>query len=458
MLRWRRVIAGCVIVISAAALLGCAVIDQYSGRAVSYNVEAEQAHDQALLLNIVRASQRRPRQFTIVQKITGQAQAQGTANVTVPMGPHSNLQYKTGQFSTQLSGTETFEVASLETNDWYEGILRPLSGQFIHLYIQAEFPHDLLWNLFLGKIVIRRTDKACALSHELRCEMTFQNYAGTDLELGLFQTMVGYLINLGLNTQTMDPPVQAQAKAAAKGDTKSKDDNPPQPWIGYCFSTHLPRYAGLVDRPLTCGYPSISATFKRSTRIDSTTTLRGITMSSEVVAVMERIVEQQQGRSEFFQARAKAFSDIRQFAGKHVSVALFTRSTETLIYYVGEVVRRQLYPDLDEPAMVMTKLGPPLTEFPIEPCTVKRNFGKLWQCQNLFAVERGPPIGLGGGVSVDYEGQRYSIPASANAGATYDTPAGASYTVLTIVRQMLTLNTSAKSLPASSLLVSTSSP
>jgi len=54
--------------------------------------------------------------------------------------------------------------------------------------------------------------------------------------------------------------------------------------------------------------------------------------------------------------------------------------------------------------------------------------------------------------TVTYEGIRYSVPADAGAGSTYQTTAGASYTVLSIVRQLVILNTKAKSLPATSVL------
>src|SRR5262249_8970124 len=73
-LDWRAVVAfACVPV-----LFGCAVVDSYSGRAVDYNREAEQATEQALLLNVVRASLRRPMQFTSLQSITGSANVSGS--------------------------------------------------------------------------------------------------------------------------------------------------------------------------------------------------------------------------------------------------------------------------------------------------------------------------------------------------------------------------------------------
>src|SRR5437763_16596944 len=67
--------AGLLLALSVSA---CAVIDSYSGRAVDYNREAEQAQEEVLLLNIVRASLRRPMQFTGLQSITGAASVTGS--------------------------------------------------------------------------------------------------------------------------------------------------------------------------------------------------------------------------------------------------------------------------------------------------------------------------------------------------------------------------------------------
>ena len=76
---WRWHSVACMIAVSVVSGLGgCTIVDQFSSRAVNYNLEAEQAQEQALLLNIVRASLRRPMQFTSLQSITGTASASGT--------------------------------------------------------------------------------------------------------------------------------------------------------------------------------------------------------------------------------------------------------------------------------------------------------------------------------------------------------------------------------------------
>src|SRR5262245_43536148 len=77
---WRGVSSAAAMLLVSLALVGCAVVDRFSDRAVVYNLQAEDSQQQALLLNIVRAALRRPMQFTTLQSITGTASASGSIN------------------------------------------------------------------------------------------------------------------------------------------------------------------------------------------------------------------------------------------------------------------------------------------------------------------------------------------------------------------------------------------
>src|SRR5215475_10653982 len=93
----------------AQGLVACAVIDNYSGRAVDYNREAEQATEQALLLNVVRASLRRPMQFTSLQSITGSANVIGGvqgAALSTHQTPYIS-QFPLAPIGTPLNGPNT---------------------------------------------------------------------------------------------------------------------------------------------------------------------------------------------------------------------------------------------------------------------------------------------------------------------------------------------------------------
>jgi len=445
-------------------LAGCAIVDQYSGRATVYNLESEQTHDQGLLLNVVRASQRRPRQFTIVQQITGTATAEGSANLTFPFGPHVGSTANSGMLTATASGGPSFQVAALESNDFYAGILQPISAQLIDLYIHGEFPHDLLFNLFIEKIVMRRVDPGCEISHLPRCEIVFQNYPGADVQLELFQALVGYLINLGLSTEQIEAP---QTKKPAKNKKKtgnsagSEDDSDdgsddsgsdkPQPYR-FCFAPREILYQRQVKPQSICG--NQTATSKLDTPVlGRRSKFEAVRIRQEFADLLANIVTKNRPTSEADASSDEtfAFRQIRSFAGQGVSLAIYTRSTESLIYYVGEVVRRQLYPDVEinKPRTVKIKTGPPFNRFDETPCSDDHH---PLACKPLFVLNRNAPPNLSSGSSVFYNGNWYAIPADPEAGSSYDTAAGASYTVLTVMRQLLILSTKAKALPATNIL------
>src|ERR1700686_5160953 len=135
-------------------LSGCSVVDKFAGRAVEFNLEAEQAQEQALLLNIIRASMRRPMQFTSLQSITGTASASANVNGTYAAAQQlplismfniipgnvntaiSRIATEGGGPSASMSGGPTFVVPVLDTQEFYQGILAPIPLQVFDYYLQ----------------------------------------------------------------------------------------------------------------------------------------------------------------------------------------------------------------------------------------------------------------------------------------------------------------------------------
>jgi len=438
----------------ASGLLGCAVADLYGGRATVYNVESERAHNQGLLLNIVRASLRHPRQFTIVQKITGSATAQGTANLTFPFGPNASSSFSSGMLTGQASGGPSFEVPTLETSDFFSGLLQPIDARLLDLYIHGQFPPDLILNLFIEKIVLRRTDGPCAipiLRHEQRCEITLQNYPGVDVQLDLYQALIAYLIDIGLSSEAAAaaPKKAAPKKKKAKDDSDGGDDSGGDTAGAhkFCFAPAYPDAVMAVRGSDICGSVSRRAAPAKGSKKSA---LGTILINRKIGDVLEQILNRYRNADN----NEHAFEPLRGFVGKAVSLEIYTRSTETEIYYVGEVVRRELYPDYEKsPRQVEIKLGPPFDRMPYEPCRDDEPPSRSgWACVPLFVLEQNAGANLAGDFAVNYEGTRYAIPDEPGAGARYGTRAGASYTVLTILRQLVIMNTNLKSLPATNVL------
>lgn len=438
----------------ASAIFGltaCAVVDQYAGRAVVYNLQAEQAQEQALLLNVVRASVRRPMQFTGLQSISGTASASGSitgGGSSTRQTPYISLFGLTPPSSSTLvsnivagslggtatmSGGPTFSVPVLDTQEFYKGFLNPISGQSLDLYFQYGYPRDVLFNVMIQKIIIKRLDAGCRVEvHTPECEMTIRNYAPEDVSLELFQGIIGYLIRLGLSTEPIIEPAIKQ-----KGSTDAKAA-PDERLFGFCFAPREAADYRLINRHVLCGHPAAGLQLKAS-EIGRKSLISGVPLPKDLIDKLYADTIEPRLSSD---ARADGFRKIREFGGKNVSISFNTRSIEGILYYLGEVVRRSAHPESGQSSHpVQVRVGPPQNPFPKQSCPFEGPIDG-YRCTDLFVVEEG--VSDPNGISVDYEGGHYTI--SSDTGSSWTMP------VFDIVKQLQALNTSAKQLPASNLI------
>ncbi len=137
-------------VVAAAVLSSCATADRFAQHSVEYNLQAETIKNQNLLNNIIRSAYRRPLQFTDLTTITGQVSVSGTGGFTVPFGgPRSGFIFSP---SVTASETPNFTVAVLNTQEFYKGILTPITTQILAYYISQGFPRELLLRLLISEI------------------------------------------------------------------------------------------------------------------------------------------------------------------------------------------------------------------------------------------------------------------------------------------------------------------
>ncbi len=436
------------------ALSACAVVDQYSGRAVVYNLQAEQAQEQALLLNVVRASLRRPMQFTGLQSITGTANASGSLTgggsssnqrplislfgLTPPSSSTviSDIVGGTVGGTATISGGPTFSVPVLDTQEFYQGFLTPISGQLLDLYYQHGYPRDVLFNVVIEKIVIKRLDGECRPEmHTPECEISIRNYAPEDVSLELFQGVLGYLIRLGLSTEPIVEPPKAQ-----KASADVKPDPSPKPF-GFCFAPRDASFYRSINRHVLCGHPAGGLELKAS-EIGRKSLVTGVPLPKDFIDALYSKTIEPRLSGEDYDVRAEGFRKFRAFGGKKVSISFYTRAIEGILYYLGEVVRRSAHPEAGQSARrIQVRVGPPQNPFPLQPCPFEGSIDG-YRCTDLFIVDEG--ITDPAGVSVDYGGVRYSI--------SSDTSHSWTMPVFDIVKQLQAVNTSAKQLPASNLI------
>jgi hypothetical protein len=465
----RQVAAATLSTIFATVVAGCAVVDQYSGRAVVYNLEAEQTLEQGLLLNVVRAYLRRPMQFTTVSTITGVASASAGVQYTLP----TNVPFRpatqgatgiaafpplpTWLFSGSMSGGPAFTVPVLDTQEFYQGILKAIPGQIWDLYIQANYPADLLFNVFVQKVVMHTgDDETC---HTNKCEFVFANYPGEEIQIEMFQAFAEYLLELGLTTEQSKPrPVKFENTASLNiryvgnetsdgkvqvlgppGGSAPSEAPPAARPFKICFAPPTTPTEKFVDKDSHCGNTKQAKPkpeSKEGERPDGTIATSGaasLSASDEFIPELIRRYPWMKGRLASLPKKPEK-----------VKITIYMRSTEGMIYYLGELARRQFNDrDPEHPRETFEKEYEAYETKDTEPCTHPSDV-----CRHIFHLHKGAAPEPGAVVSVFYDGQWFSLPSS--------TPSQIDRSSMTFefLKQQIALNSSAKGLPQSSVITS----
>jgi hypothetical protein len=493
MVSWQR-IARIIVLAGASGLMGCAVVDQYSGRAIVYNLEAEQAQEEGLLLNIVRAYLHRPMQFTTVSSITGVANVSGGAQYSLPtnvpfrppvQGATGVAQFPplpTWQLTGSMSGGPAFTIPVLDTQEFYQGILKAIPGQIWDLYLQANYPPDLLFNLFVMKVVMHKTVTDCPkYDHTSRCELVFENYVGNDSQIDSFQALGDYLMWLGLTTERPKPstvelgptttninvryvgnaspsnPNIAEVLGPPGGSAPGDSQAPPKPYR-LCFAPR--NNQNLVNRSALCGYEkedkkkelatsetNTSKEFAASEINSSGSASVVLTVNPEFIDRLRRIAHNDAADAPNAEADLDRFSSSAGRDMFTVAMTVYMRHTEGMIYYLGELARRALTRDYGEYQRdIFTKQGNlPInrySDYEKYTCTAPSKY-----CAYIFHLRQGFVPTSGEFVSAAYNGHWYSI------SSAYDPnrPDRSSLS-LDFLKQLIAINSSAKSLPQSSVL------
>jgi hypothetical protein len=482
----------------ALALSGCFAVDKFSGRAVDFNVEAEQAQLQALLLNIVRSSLNRPMQFTTLSTITGTASVSGGTTLSLPFGHHRPVTAATPDnlsLTTNMSGGPTFTVPVLDTQEFYQGELKPLTGQEYRFFLDEGISPAVLFYIFVDGIELTVSGTRPPQ------KFTFHNYVGDDFDVDQFQAVADYLLSLGITIEQMhhgqqvgptltagqvknlqdiaqittaglhitpvrsaEKPAAAQPAAGAPATTarepkgqpkKEAAERPPSQYqiekdmqvYRPCFDA-APEKRKLIDASLLCGSMEPGDNDEQAT---GNLTRGGGFLAPDLAASLKQIraayVAKLQGDGQ--PATATELAALLELPGNaKLQVRLYMRSTEAIMHHLGSISSRYLAAG-DRQRVIQVKVGEPYLPYPSHPCPFTNSplpspeVAPGYHCESLFVLEHSSSGNSP--VSVDYDGQTFEVPGDSKR-------AGRTMRMLDLVKQLLALHTSAKELPASNVL------
>jgi hypothetical protein len=157
---------------TAALVAGCAYNDHFDNRVDRFDIASEQARDQMILTNIVRASKAEPLAFLQIGKVTGVNSSSNQMGLpSLILGPDlpkaAAAHFVEKQFvfganpaasgfaanSLTTSGSTTFDVNPSETKDFYRGLLLSVEPQTLAFFSQQGIAPELLFYLFTEKVV-----------------------------------------------------------------------------------------------------------------------------------------------------------------------------------------------------------------------------------------------------------------------------------------------------------------
>jgi hypothetical protein len=375
----------------AALITGCLVsscggVDRFADHSVEYNMQAEAIKNQNILNNIIRSAYRKPLQFTDLSTITGQVSVSGTAAFTVPFGgPRSGFLFSP---SVTESDTPNFTVAVLNTQEFYNGILRPIPPQLISYYISQGYPRNVLFTLLVSEI-------------EKENEPPLYNVPGY---YSNFVKELEDLIDQGLTVQPVNEEILLGPPLTAK-EVQRMD------------------IAKLDAQQITIAHDGMHYQLKKS-NIVYRFCLRPPT--NDATGTCIRTLEQSDAPAPDNSGKVGRYSV--KLAGEKIGIHV--RSVEGIIYYLGEWAREEIE------GIGGSAKPPP---------TVK---DKNLRCQNeprdtLFRLEQG--VGQEPSISTFYQGKDYHIVVDPKG-------CDRSSQVVELVLELLALNNSAKDLPAPSVI------
>src|ERR1700733_9410960 len=205
-------------VVSSVTLLLCSTacvdIAHFSRTATDFNNEVADTQDKTLILNIVRAANRFPMHFTELSTLSGTATLSVGGTITVPVGI-LNGGMNTGSVAPTVSetSTPTFNIAVLETQEFYQGMLKALSMDELATYMNEGLPADLVLSLSVSQFIYQDAPGAQpktiensfrrlkAVNRELCADSIDPSADASEYEC--FRGILSALLDLRLTTETV---------------------------------------------------------------------------------------------------------------------------------------------------------------------------------------------------------------------------------------------------------------
>ncbi len=168
-MRFRKAAPLAALLCMAALLCGCTQERLYARDLTAANTAQQNAFNQVMLLNVLRSRDRQPRAYSRFSALRGAASLSPGIGLSTPFGPGAPANGLTNAWAGSLSQSD--DMAPQDDQDFYRGVLTPVSNAVWSLYQDQNWPPDLLFHVFVEQIKVssetftelnRAADEICA--------------------------------------------------------------------------------------------------------------------------------------------------------------------------------------------------------------------------------------------------------------------------------------------------------
>lgn len=138
----------------------CAAVDQFGSRIYDGNLNSQNAQNQEILLNVIRASNYQPLNFVAITSVTGgQTESLNTGLPTLTFGPMQTVAQHLFQVSNSVNSSVTggYQSSPLVSTAFQSGMLSPIDVKTLALLI-AVYPREPVFYSTIESITFRRID------------------------------------------------------------------------------------------------------------------------------------------------------------------------------------------------------------------------------------------------------------------------------------------------------------
>ena len=140
-----------------ASLSGCSLRRPVAQHAVAYNRAVERAHNQTVLLNVVRSMKRHPQHYTAITEVRGTATSSLTPSLSLTLKSGEGTPWEPSGSATR-SDQALVTVSVLDDQEFVQGLLSPISLDQLDFFLSQGWPERLVGMLFVRQIDILNDD------------------------------------------------------------------------------------------------------------------------------------------------------------------------------------------------------------------------------------------------------------------------------------------------------------